>query len=52
MGGDGSFGARIAATGGLYVSIEDVEVLEFVEATPNEPQIADSPGQGEESSDG
>lgn len=51
MGSDGSFGARVQATGGLYVSMDDVEVLEFVEAAHNESEIVGSPGQGEESSD-
>ena len=31
MGSDGSFGARVQATGGLYLRMDDVEVLEFVE---------------------
>ncbi len=47
MGNDGSFGPRVQGTGGVYVSMTDVEVLEFVEVADIEPEIADGPGQGE-----
>jgi hypothetical protein len=50
MGSDGSFGPRVRATGGLYVNMSDVEVLEFVEATRSEAGLAGSFEQGEESS--
>lgn len=52
MGSDGSFGPRVQATGGLYVSMNDVEVIEFVEVAHNEPETAGNSGQGEESSGG
>jgi Family of unknown function (DUF6338) len=32
MSSDGSFGARVRNTGGLYLRMDDVEVLEFVES--------------------
>ena len=35
MGSDGSFGSRVQATGGLYVSMKDVDVIEFVEVAPD-----------------
>jgi Family of unknown function (DUF6338) len=44
MGNDGSFGPRVQATGGVYVNMTDVEVLEFVEVAHTEPEIADGPG--------
>jgi hypothetical protein len=44
---DGSFGPRVRATGGVYVNMTDVEVLEFVEVADTEPEIAGGPGQGE-----
>ncbi len=47
MGNDGSFGPRVQATGGVYVSMTDVEVLEFVEVADTEPETANGPGQGE-----
>ena len=37
MGSDGSFGPRVTATGGLYLRIDDVQVLEFVEVSDKEP---------------
>ena len=47
MGNDGSFGPRVQATGGVYVSMTDVEVLKFVEVAGTEPETSDGPGQGE-----
>jgi len=44
---DGSFGPRVQATGGVYVNMTDVEVLEFVEVADTEPENAGGPGQGE-----
>jgi hypothetical protein len=44
---DGTFGPRMQATGGLYVNMADVEILEFVEVADTEPGSAGSPGQGE-----
>jgi hypothetical protein len=44
---DGSFGPRVQATGGVYVSMTDVEVLEFVEVADTKTEIASGPGQGE-----
>jgi Family of unknown function (DUF6338) len=38
MGSDGSFGPRVQGTGGLYLRMDDVEVLEFLETTPNGPE--------------
>jgi hypothetical protein len=47
MGADGSFGPRIQATGGLYMRMDDVEVLEFVEVARHEPEIGgSSDGEG------
>jgi hypothetical protein len=51
MGDDGSFGPRVQATGGVYINITDVEVLEFVEAADAGPEIVSGPGQGEGTSD-
>lgn len=50
MGSDGSFGPRVQATGGLYVNMSDVEVLEFVEAIHSEAEHIGSTEPGEESS--
>jgi hypothetical protein len=38
MGSDGSFGPRVQRTGGLYLRMDDVEVLEFLETTPSGPE--------------
>jgi len=48
MGDDGSFGSRVQASGGLYVRVDDVEFLEFVNVTHNEDCTEISgPEQGE-----
>lgn len=46
MGSDGSFGPRAQATGGVYVNMTDVDVLEFVEVADTTPEASGS-GQGE-----
>ena len=44
MGSDGSFGPRVADTAGLYLRLEDIEVVEFIKAkTPTAEVQADSP---------
>jgi Family of unknown function (DUF6338) len=47
MANDGSFGPRVQATGGVYVNMTDVEVLEFVEVANTEPEFVSGPGQEE-----
>ena len=47
---DGTFGPRVQATGGVYVSMTDVEVLEFVEAADTKPETAGGLSQREETS--
>jgi hypothetical protein len=41
MNEDGAFGDRVHATGGLYLRMDDVEVLEFVEDPTYKPGEAD-----------
>ncbi len=50
MRSDGSFGPRVKGTGGLYLRMEDIEVLEFVEAPPNRPEESTSSEKKEEQS--
>ena len=45
-GSDGSFGPRVQSTGGLYVSMSDVEVLEFIAASDSEAELVRGPEQG------
>ena len=46
MGSDGGFGPRAQATGGLYVRMDDIEVLEFVNVPRNQSaNAAGSPGK-------
>jgi hypothetical protein len=44
MGSDGSFGPRAQATGGLYIRMDDIEVLEFVDAPLTDTAASTSEG--------
>ena len=46
MGNDGRFGSRVQNSAGLYVSMSDIEVIEFVEIMQFESEIVDRPEQG------
>jgi hypothetical protein len=49
MGSDGSFGPRARATEGLYVRMDDIEVLEFVGVSRGDlADVAGSPSEGGE----
>jgi Family of unknown function (DUF6338) len=45
MGGDGSFVRRIENTAGLYLRMDDVEYIEFVQPVPAEIPALATPGQ-------
>jgi hypothetical protein len=51
MGADGSFGPRVQASGGLYVRMDNVEVLEFVQVASRELEIDGSSDEEGELSD-
>ena len=46
MDGDGGFGARVPDTGGLYLRMDDTEVLEFLEARHNDTDGGDAAERG------
>ena len=48
MRSDGGFGPRVQRTGGLYLRMDDVEILEFVQASPVEDNRPVSPMEGEQ----